>query len=156
MEQGIDLSVDIPQATEQSQYITKALAGDYQAIIWRNFPGGDPDTLYVWWHSTAWNSKTNAFDVRNYVNFGRINDPQIDRDLEAARSETNPAARKALYQDIGKQFAKNAYVIWHWYATWGFASKPHVNGVVGPQLPNRDPRGLPIASVQPVVGLWRS
>jgi peptide/nickel transport system substrate-binding protein len=149
------IAVDIPQATEQSQYIAKALAGDYQAIIWRNFPGGDPDTLYVWWHSTAWNPRTNAFDVRNYVNFGRISDPQIDKDLEAARSQTDPEARKALYQDIGAQFAKNAYVIWHWYATWGFASTV-VNGVVGPRLPNGDPRGLPIASVQPVVGLWRS
>jgi len=149
------ISVNIPTPTEQSQYINQAIAGNYQAILWRNFPGGDPDTLYVWWHSKAWNRATQAFDKVNLVNFGRINDPDIDRALEAGRSETDPAKREADYQAIGKDFAKGAYNVWTWYTTWAFAGKPDVNGVEGPKLPNGDNRGLPIASVQPVVGLWR-
>jgi peptide/nickel transport system substrate-binding protein len=149
------IRVNIPTATEQSQYINVAIGGSYQAILWRNFPGGDPDTLYVWWHSKAWNKDTQAFDKPNLTNFGRISDPEIDKALEDGRSETDPAKREADYQAIGKAFAKGAYNVWTWYTTWGFASKPDVNGIEGPKLPNGDKRGLPIASVQPVVGLWR-
>jgi peptide/nickel transport system substrate-binding protein len=150
------INASLPQTgTEQSQYINRAISGDYQAILWRNFPGGDPDTLYIWWHSKIWDPATNSFSRVNLVNFGRINDPEIDAALEAGRSEPDPEKRKAEYQKIGKEFADGVYNVWTWYATWGFASKNDVNGVVGPKLPNGDERGLPIASVQPVLGLWR-
>jgi peptide/nickel transport system substrate-binding protein len=159
-----DISVEIRPPIEQSQYINHALgggdAGQYDAILWRNFPGGDPDTLYVWWKSTLPNAQ--GQETRNLVNFGRINDPQIDQDLIQARSETDPAKRKQLYEDIGKQFAKNAYNIWAWLTLWAFAGKPSVNGFTGPDLPGPNAagdggsRGIPIASVQPVLGLWIS
>jgi peptide/nickel transport system substrate-binding protein len=161
-EAGIIANIVAP--TEQSQYINVGIGGSYEAILWRNFPGGDPDTLYVWWHSKAWNDETQAFDKVNLTNFGRINDPEIDAALEAGRSETDKAKREQHYQNIGKEFAKDAYKIWTWYSTWAFAGKTDVNGVVAPKLPgdgdapvttNGDERGLPIASVQPVLGLWR-
>ncbi len=155
------ISVEIAPPTEQSQYINLAIGGDYQAILWRNFPGGDPDTLYVWWHSTAKDPNTGQ-QTRNLVDFGRINDPTIDKDLEQARSETDQAKRTALYQDIGKQFGKQAYNIWGWLTLWAFAGKSNVNGQVGPDLPGPNAagdggsRGVPIVSVQPVLGLWVS
>jgi peptide/nickel transport system substrate-binding protein len=150
------MKVTIPQATEQSQYINQAIAGSFQAILWRNFPGGDPDTLYYWWHAMAWNDATQAFDRPNLVNFGRINDPEIDAALEAGRSEPDKVKRENYYKEVGREFATGAYNVWTWYTTWAFASKTDVNGVQGPKLPNGDERGVPIASVQPVVGLWRS
>jgi peptide/nickel transport system substrate-binding protein len=143
------------RGTEQSQYINRAIGGDYQAILWRNFPGGDPDTLYIWWHSKIWDPQTNSFSRVNLVNFGRINDPEIDQALEEGRSEPDAAKRKALYEKVGDEFAKGAYNIWTWYSTWAFASKKDVNGLVGPKLPNGDERGKPIVSVQPVLGIWR-
>jgi ABC-type transport system substrate-binding protein len=109
----------------------------------------------VWWHSTAKDPNSGQVQ-RNLINFGRINDAQIDRDLDQGRQETDPAKRKALYQDIGVQFAKQAYNIWGWYEDWAFAAKPSVSGLVGPDLPNGDARGIPIVSVEPVVGLWIS
>ncbi|HEY6398028.1 MAG TPA: hypothetical protein VIX82_11295, partial [Solirubrobacteraceae bacterium] len=158
------ISVEIRPPIEQSQYINFALgggdAGQFDAILWRNFPGGDPDTLYVWWKSTQTNA--DGSPVHNLVNFGRVNDPQIDQDLVQGRSETDPAKRKALYEDIGKQFAKNAYNIWGWLTLWAFAGKSNVNGFVGPDLPGPNAagdgggRGVPIASVEPVMGLWVS
>jgi ABC-type transport system substrate-binding protein len=96
------------------------------------------------------------------VNFGRINDPQIDQDLVQGRSETDPAKRKVLYEDIGKQFAAKAYNIWGWLTLWAFPAKTSVNGLTGPDLPGPNAagdggsRGVPIASVQPVMGLWLS
>ncbi len=157
--QGI--SVDIAAPTEQSQYINLGIGGDYQAILWRNFPGPDPDTLLIWWRSQLPNPNSGQLG-NNLVNFGRINDQQIDSDLDQARSETDQTKRQQLYQDVGKQFAKNAYNIWGWLELWAFAAKPNVNGLVGPDLPGPNAagdggsRGLPIASVQPELGLWIS
>jgi peptide/nickel transport system substrate-binding protein len=149
------IRVEIAQPTTQSRYIDLAVAGEFQAILWRNFPGPDPDTLYAWWHSTAIDFRTGAM-IRNPANFSSINDPVIDRDLEMGRSEPNVAKRRLHYQEIGQQFAKEAYNIWGWYIDWAFAARPRVNGLRGPDLPNGDRRGLPITSVQPVLGLWVS
>jgi peptide/nickel transport system substrate-binding protein len=158
------ISVEIRPPIEQSQYINHALgggdAGQFQAILWRNFPGGDPDTLTIWWKSTIPNAE--GVPSRNLVNFGRIKNPQIDQALEQGRSETDPAQRKALYESIGKQFAENAYNIWGWLTLWAFPAQPNVNGLTGPDLPGPNAagdggsRGVPIASVQPVLGLWLS
>jgi peptide/nickel transport system substrate-binding protein len=152
--------VDVAPPTEQSQYINLAIGGDYDAILWRNFPGGDPDTLYVWWKSTIPNQQ--GQEVRNTVNFGRINNPEIDRALDEGRTSSDPARRKAAYEAIGKAFAKNAYNIWGWLSLWAFPGKSSLNGLVGPDLPGANAagdggsRGVPIASVQPVLGIWVS
>jgi peptide/nickel transport system substrate-binding protein len=157
--QGI--SVDVAPPTEQSQYINLGIAGDYQAILWRNFPGPDPDTLLIWWRSQLPNPNNGELG-NNLVNFGRINDQKIDSDLDQARGETDTAKRQALYQDVGKEFAKNAYNIWGWLTLWAFAGKSNVNGFAGPDLPGPNAagdggsRGVPIASVQPELGLWIS
>ncbi len=153
------ISVELAPPTEATQYINLVIGGDYQAAFFRNFPGGDPDTLYVWWHSTAKDPNTGQ-TTRNLVNFGRINDSTIDRALEQGRSESDPEKRQTNYQQIGSQFAKQAYNIWFWLTLWAFVGRPNVNGLVGPELPGPNAagdggsRGLPIASVQPVVGLW--
>ena len=35
---------------EQAALINDAIGGKFQAVTWRNHPGGDPDTQYVWWY----------------------------------------------------------------------------------------------------------
>ena len=155
------ISVDVAPPTEQSQYINLGIAGDYQAILWRNFPGPDPDTLTIWWRSQLPNPNSGQLG-NNLVNFGRINNPQIDQDMDQARQETDNTKRQALYQDVGKEFAKNAYNVWGWITLWGFAGKSNLNGFAGPDLPGPNAagdggsRGVPIASVQPTLGLWIS
>jgi peptide/nickel transport system substrate-binding protein len=155
------ISMEIAAPTEQSQYINLGISGDYQAIGWRNFPGPDPDTLLIWWRSQLPNPNTGQMG-NNLVNFGRINNPQIDQAMDQARQETDDTKREQLYQQVGKEFAKNAYNVWGWLTLWGFAGKPSVNGFTGPDLPGPNAagdggsRGVPIASVQPVLGLWVS
>ena len=148
-----DIQVDLPSPTPQSDYIDLAVLGQYEAMLWRNFPGVDPDTLYPWWHSTAVDPSSGA-TVRNPANFSAIDDPTIDQDLERARSEPDAGKRNDLYRDIGDEFAKEAYDIWGWYVDWAFAARPRLSGLEGPPLPNGQRRGLPITSVQPLLGLW--
>ncbi len=149
----VGIRVELAPPTTQSRYIDLAVAGQFQAILWRNFPSTDPDTMYPWWHSTAVQPGTDT-TVRNPVNFSSISDPVIDQNLERARSESDPARRKLLYRQIGRQFAEEVYNLWAWYVDWAFAARPRVNGLRGVDLPNGDHRGLPITSVQPVLGLW--
>jgi peptide/nickel transport system substrate-binding protein len=154
------ISVEVAPPTEQSQYINLGISGDYEAILWRNFPGGDPDTLYVWWKSTLPNQE--GQETRNLVNFGRINNPEIDRALDEGRTTSDQARRKQAYETIGREFAKNAYNVWGWLTLWAFPAKSSLNGLTGPDLPGPNAagdggsRGVPIASVQPVLGLWVS
>jgi len=149
----VGIRLELAPPTDQSQYIDVAVRGEFQAMLWRNFSGTDPDTLYPWWHSTAVDPGTGA-TVRNPVNFSSIDDPVIDRSLEQGRSEADAAKRRRWYQQIGSQFAKEAYDIWAWYVDWAFAARSRLQGLQGPDLPNGDHRGLPITSVEPVLGLW--
>jgi peptide/nickel transport system substrate-binding protein len=120
-EAGIDMS---PQpAGDQATTINKALAGDFQAVGWRNHPGADPDTQYNWWHSGS------------PVNFGKINDPEMDRLLDEGRSETDPEAREQIYVDLNKLFGSEVYNVWGSWTTWAIAHQTNVHGVQGPTLP---------------------
>src|SRR5204863_157256 len=71
---------------EQTQYISKAIARDFEAYFWDNFPGTGGDTLFVWWHCN-----TPATPCDNLVNFGGFNDAQINSDLDKGRAELDAA-----------------------------------------------------------------
>jgi peptide/nickel transport system substrate-binding protein len=138
---GIDVTITL---VDQSTQINLALSGDFQLQAFRNQPGGDPDTQYVWWHSGS------------PVNFSKINDPVIDSDLDQGRVTTDPAKRLALYRDMNKRFASQVYEFWTWYTRWGIGSSTSLGGVAGPPLPNG--AGQPFAlyeGVVPTVGLYK-
>jgi peptide/nickel transport system substrate-binding protein len=138
--QKAGITVDIKVA-DQATLINQALGGQFQAVTWRNHPGGDPDGQYVWWHSNS------------PVNFNNIKDPDLDRALDDGRSNTDVNARRADYEEVQRIFARQLYNLWGFYALWTFASTPKVHGVTGPDLPDGGRPGL-IASVHPVVGIW--
>jgi len=139
---GITMTIN---AVTQTDLITRAQAGNFQELGFRNHPGGDPDTQYVWWHSGS------------PANFGRINDPVIDQLLEQGRVETDPTQRAAIYKQLAERFGKELYDLWVWYTIWAVGTQNNVQGVNGPPLP--DGHGQPFslfAGVIPVVGLSRS
>jgi peptide/nickel transport system substrate-binding protein len=138
--QGAGMSVKIRTA-DQATLINQALGGDFQATLWRNHPGADPDTQYVWWHSGS------------PVNFGAIKDSRIDNALDTARSSADANVRRAAYEEVQRVFGEQLYNLWGFYSRWVFASRPNVRGVTGPDLPTGGKQGL-IASVHPLVGLY--
>jgi peptide/nickel transport system substrate-binding protein len=144
------VKVHLNPVADQSTYINDAVARSPQAILWRNHPGADPDTQYVWWHCD--NAPPAPCD--NLVNFGGFNDPVINKDFDQARSEPDAAKRDALYQDINREFAKQLYDLWTNWILWVVAYKPTVHGILGPNLPDGSApfEGLPTG--HPVSGLW--
>jgi peptide/nickel transport system substrate-binding protein len=138
---GIEVTI---RTLDQSALINDVLAGGFQSAGFLNHPGGDPDTQYGWWHSGS------------PVNFGRIDDPEIDRLLDEGRVETDPAARVEIYKDLNRRFQETLYNLWAWYAIWAVGYQDDVSGVKGPPLP--DDGGKPFAlfsGVIPVLGLTK-
>ena len=109
-------------AGDQATTINKALAHDFEAVGWRNHPGADPDTQYVWWQSAS------------PVNFGSIKDTEMDTLLDDGRVETDPAKRKTIYEDINKLFGSQVYNVWSSWTVWSVAYKPTVHGLLGPTM----------------------
>jgi peptide/nickel transport system substrate-binding protein len=136
----IGIEVDL-ETMDQAKLITHAVSRTYGALVFRNHPGGDPDTQYVWWHSGSG------------VNFGGIDDPKIDKLLEAGRVETVPAKRRQIYEDVTRQFAKEAWNIWAWFAPWAIGLAADVHGVYGPQLPDGSDPNPGLAAGHSVLGL---
>lgn len=131
------------QPIEQGALINTALGAKFQALLWRNHPGGDPDGQYVWWHSGM------------LTNFSGINDPQIDKDLDEGRTTPDPAKREELYQDLNRQFAKKAYNLWTWYTLWAIGFDNKVHGILGPKLPDGKAPSSGLATAHFLGALWK-
>jgi peptide/nickel transport system substrate-binding protein len=128
---------------EQAALINTALAGDFQAMSWRNHPGGNPDAQYVWWYGGS------------PVNFNKFNDPEMNQLLDQGRAEPDPEAAAQIYQNINKRFGEQVYNIWLNWSQWDIASAPEVGGVYGPDLPDGGGEPFPgLATGHPVVGLY--
>ena len=138
---GIDVTIT---ALEQAALISTAISGKYQAMVFRNYPGGDPDANYVWWKGGG-----------NPVNFGRFDDVEINALLDEGRATPDKAKRQEIYGDINKRFASEGYSIWLQWTLWDIATATDVFGTLGPDLP--DDAGAPfpgLATGHPVTGMW--
>jgi peptide/nickel transport system substrate-binding protein len=141
-EAGVEVSI---RTIDQSGLINEAIAGNFQGVGWRNHPGGDPDTQYVWWYSTS------------PVNFGRIKDPEIDRLLDEGRSEPDAAQRTKIYRDLNRRFSEEHYNLWSWYTYWAVGSQKDVKGIAGPPLPDGGGKPFPLfAGIIPTLGLHKA
>ena len=120
----VGITVNLPTPVDQAQIINQALGGAVDAFAWRNYPGADPDGLFVWFHSGS------------PVNFGKINDPIIDKALEDGRSELDPAKRKVAYENFVSQMSSQITTLWGWYTDWFIGSNDKVTGILGPNLPD--------------------
>lgn len=108
---------------EQSQLIDQVIDGSYQAATWRNYPGLDPDNLYVWWYGGG--------DNPNPINFGRFNDPEIDALFDQGRETDDEQERQQIYEDLNRRLNEELYMLWASYTSWGVAMGSDVYGVVG-------------------------
>ena len=136
--EAVGMSVEIV-TVDQSTQIDTAISGDFQAIGWRNHPGGDPDQQYIWWKSGS------------PVNFGKFNDPEIDRLLDEGR--TTPEGRDQIYEDLNRRFAEEVHNSGSWYTPWTVATAPDVHGVPG-EGPTSAEAFPGLAAGHPVAYMW--
>ena len=147
---AVGITVNLKPIGDQTQIINEAIGKNFQAIGWRNHPGADPDTQWVWWHC----DNEPPDPCTNPVNFGGWNDPEINDLLERGRASTDAAEKAEIYEELNREFAKELYNLWASYTLWTIAYKPAVHGVFGPPLPNGSEPLNGLATGHSVLGLW--
>lgn len=136
---GIESTIE---SVDQSAEINTALGDDWQVLNWRNHPGDDPDTQYIWWYG-------------GYpTNFNKFDDPEINALLDEGRSESDPARRREIYEELNREFAKELYNIWMIWTRWTVATATDVYGLSGPPLPDGSEPNPGLADGHPVSGMW--
>ena len=141
-EVGIEITL---RTVEQATLIDNAIAGQYQAMLFRNYPGGEPDQNYIWWYGEG-----------NPVNFARFDDPVINEALRKGRSEPDEEERRELYEAIHQQMAQEVYYSYNWYVPWAVAEAANVHGILGPDLPSGHASSTRLGSAHPLHGVWIS
>ena len=158
VQQNAGVKVQLNSVADQSTLINIAIGRKFDATLWRNHPGADDDTQYVWWHcgnsGPVGSDPNGAPPCDNPVNFGAFNDPIINSNFDKARQSSDPAERTKLYEEINGEFAKQLWNLWAQYSLWTVGYKPDVHGVLGPALPDgaKAFEGLPTG--HPLSGLW--
>ena len=138
-EAGFDVSI---RPIEQAALISTAIGGDYDTISWRNHPGGDPDSQYIWWYGGS------------PLNFGGFDDPELNALLDEGRTSLDPERRTEVYEEVNRQFGAEAYNQWINWVRWSVAGDTGVNGVFGPLLPDGSEPFGGLAGGHPVSGIW--
>lgn len=123
---GMEVSIT---TTDQSQFIGDALAGNYQANLWRQFGAADPDVDQIWWTSESTEGALK-------LNFAQNNDPRIDAALQKGRQNADPAIRTEAYQDLQDLFAEDLPYIWLSHSLWAIVAANDVRGITNGTLPD--------------------
>jgi peptide/nickel transport system substrate-binding protein len=122
---GMHVNINI---LAQATIINDALAGTYQATLWRQFGATDPDENYVWWSTTTVGPPLP-------LNMARNNDPRIQTALETGRTTGNKQARVKAYQQINQYLAEDIPYLWLARDTWCVAANPNVQNFANPTTP---------------------
>jgi len=119
---GMTVNINI---IAQATIINNALAGTYQATLWRQFGAVDPDLNYVWW-TTQLASGSLA------LNMARNVDPRIQTALLAGRASGVKADRVKAYQQINQYLAQDVPYLWLARDTWAVVANPKVQNFANP------------------------
>jgi len=119
---GMQVTINI---IAQATIINDALAGTYQATLWRQFGAVDPDLNYVWW-------STQTTGPPLPLNMARNSDPRIQTALLAGRTTTEHAARVSAYQKVNQYLAEDIPYLWLARDTWAVVANPKVQNFANP------------------------
>ncbi len=143
---GIDVTLN---SLEQTQFISTALGGNYQANLWRQYSAPDPDGEYHWWISA------NAAPIGSIsLNFPRLRDEQVDEALNTGRTNPDPEVRKQAYARLQKRFAEIVPVVWLAHTRWVIAADNNVRDILNGPLPDGKPSMPILAGVTRLSQTW--
>jgi peptide/nickel transport system substrate-binding protein len=138
---GFDVTLEIET---EADLIKRVIGGDYELAAFRNQPGEDPDMDYIWWYGQD-----------NPVNFGRFNDPVINKNLDIGRTNPDRTTRRKAYEAINEEFAKQVWNVWLWHSPWAVAEASNVHGILGPDLPgDAGPPSSRLVTGHSLLGVW--
>jgi peptide/nickel transport system substrate-binding protein len=128
-EVGMDVDVD---QQEQGELVLSAAKGEFEIFLYRNLSTQDMDQNNVFW-----GSDTSAPVGTLAINFGRIEDPVIDENLDIIRESDDQAERTEAAEAINRRFAQKIYNVWLTWGEWAIASRDGVHQIAtGYNLPD--------------------
>ena len=138
-----DVGIEVNrQQFEATTFIDQMLVGEFDLVSIGNHPAGDPDLQEIWWATGS------------PVNFGKIDDPDLQALLDRGRVETDPEVRDGIYEDVNRLFGEQVYNLWQSRIRWAIAFGDDVHGVDGIELPSGDDPSPSPSDGIPVTGLW--
>jgi peptide/nickel transport system substrate-binding protein len=117
---------------EQSKLVLDMATGNFQADLSRQFAASDPDGDYVWWLG-----KNGQGPLA--LNFARLQDAQIDADLNKARASNDPAVRKQAYADMQARQTELVPYIWLAHSQWALGAAKNVRNMTNQTMPDGSP-----------------
>lgn len=127
--QWVDLGIDASfESLEQSTFLAGMFVSDFQAAAFRNFGYVNPDSNYIFWHS----SQAKGLGTGS-INFNQMKNPELDALLDDARGSNDDEARLEQYQQITPTLNEMVPYIWMYHSAWALAANEDVGGLTVPQ-----------------------
>jgi peptide/nickel transport system substrate-binding protein len=114
-EAGITLNLEV---LESGAYVDRWVAADFQTAVALNGGRPDPDGMY----GRYFTSTGNLNKVAGYSS------PTLDALFAQGKATTDPAARKAIYQQVSAELENNAAWVWLFTSFTYTATSPDVSG----------------------------
>jgi ABC-type transport system substrate-binding protein len=127
-EVGIDVGIE---ETAPGTVVPPVLNDDFDAVIWAQFGGIDPDSDYVFFHSSG-----------GALNWSNLVSAELDEGLDLGRSTDDPELRAEGYATVQEAFAEEVPMVWidHLGSVQAVVSDPTVGGIVPGTLPDGSTR----------------
>jgi peptide/nickel transport system substrate-binding protein len=128
---SVGMQVQLSQF-QQDDLINNALAGQFEAVEWRQFAAVDPDLNYLFW------SPTTIFGppLNLASNFARNTDPQLEPLLQKGRQSSDPQTRATAYQQVSQRFSKDLPYLFYDRAVWAIVTQLKVQNWNNPTCPD--------------------
>ena len=134
--------------------INDVIAGSYQAAAWRNHPGFDPDTQWVWWHcdaapadvggarrtpAPATSARTRRRQqLRQPGQLQRVQRPDHQQGPRDRPHEHRPGGPQGGLRGHQPGVRQAALGGWGYWSLWTVPYQTNVHGILGPNLPDGD------------------
>ena len=138
---------------QQVEYAGLALAGLYQAQLWRNHGGVDPSEQWYWWSSITASPIAPTVPELG-LNFGRFIDQDIDDALATIRHDPNSGARRAAAEQINRAFGENVWNLWTVWTQWGVVATSNVRDIADMEIPDHGPAQPLISGKHHLAQIW--
>lgn len=124
-----DLGIDATyESLEQTTFLSGMFVSDFQAAAFRNFGYVNPDSNYIFWHS----SQAKGLGTGS-INFNQMTNPELDALLDEARASNDDDARLELYREVTPTLNATVPYIWMYHSNWALAASDSVGGLTVPQ-----------------------
>lgn len=120
---GMQVSIEV---LEQGSFLAQVFLGQFQAAMFRNFAYVNPDSNYIFWHSSY-------ADPGGGINFGSLRSDAVDQALDTARATPDPDQRITEIKKAVRAINDEVAFVWLYHNDWGLAANTKVGGLSAPQ-----------------------